>query len=231
MHVLVSTKHMYVHNVHIHAHAHVYAWCCTHFHTKPALAHTCRRWDCAGATEAASPLSHVSLVLYLHSEITLPPMLAVKAEAILWGGCLWRLDTVASLFPTELAHAARALRWVSISGQPWLEGHLKLLKQSWACLGWSHPWGGRGVWAAGVWLWFPLGGGSDWPKVTQLESTNPGLPTCSLPHQPQLQNQWPPLKTQTLIWPQDSPTPLREHRCLSPTHIHTLSGQVLAPKL
>lgn len=77
------------------------------------------------------------------------------------------LDTVASLFPSKLAHAARVLSWVSSSSQPWLEGHLRLIKQSWACPDWSNPWGGTGVGAAGAWLWFCPGGGSDWPKITQ----------------------------------------------------------------
>lgn len=91
------------------------------------------------------------------------------------------------------------------------------------------------MWAARVWLWFPPVGGSDWPKVTQLESTNPGLHSCSLPYQSQLQNQQPPpRKPRTLSGPR-TPTPLYESTDISPqlmrvcvcARVHP--GRVLAP--
>lgn len=91
----------------------------THAHTRtPAT---------AGATGAAA-LRRVSLALCLHSEITLPPPGAIKASS--GGGCpggRWPLGTghSASLFPDELAHAAIAPRWVSVSSRPLLQEHLR----------------------------------------------------------------------------------------------------------
>lgn len=91
-----------------------------------AHAHT-RTPATAGATGAAA-LRRVSLALCLHSEITLPPPGAIKASS--GGGCpggRWPLGTghSASLFPDELAHAAIAPRWVSVSSRPLLQEHLR----------------------------------------------------------------------------------------------------------
>lgn len=101
--------------------------CCTRLHTKPALPHYADTDTHADPgtvlvpPEAASPLSHVGLGLCLHCDITLPPMLAVKASSGRGHpGGRWPLGTGHSclFIPTKLAHVARALCWVSVSGRP-----------------------------------------------------------------------------------------------------------------
>lgn len=107
-----------------HAHA------CTHGHARAHARATRTR------TRAHLPLlvprgprhSAESAWRCAHSEITLPPPGAIKASS--GGGCpggRWPLGTghSASLFPDELAHAAIAPRWVSVSSWPLLQEHLR----------------------------------------------------------------------------------------------------------